>query len=296
MDSVESCNNLEYWQYRKEEGEALLEIATLQLEQIDDSNQDNRHGKGREIQRKIQQIKATNRSSQRKIDRYMARQAVLSSGSEMSGASARAVFLELLMSVWEKTLRCGQPAFVLDLLDNYGSRGEGGQKQVWCVIEGMFKPRSSYKAAHIFPLQLGQRVMNYIFGPDAEGELNTARNGLFLPPEIEKALDKCQLVIVPNGHNSQDWKILVLDRSGLWGALATDRLKFSDLHEKVLQFHESRSKRPRARYFYFHFMMAIRNGHIGRHQKTQYTRPWFHSRHGYGKLLEDMYANVCSAH
>lgn len=30
----------------------------------------------------------------------------------------------------KRTLLCGQPAFALDLLNSYGSRGEGDQKQV----------------------------------------------------------------------------------------------------------------------------------------------------------------------
>jgi HNH endonuclease len=54
-------------------------------------------------------------------------------------------------------------------------------------------------AAHIFPLSLGQMSMEYIFGEDAEDEINRARNGLFLTPLVDRAYDAHQITIVPDG-------------------------------------------------------------------------------------------------
>lgn len=71
--------------------------------------------------------------------------------------------------------------------------------------------RVGVKAAHIFPLSLGQPSMTYIFGEETAREINSARNGLFLQPEIENAFDRHQLTIVPaNGETlPQEWQIPV---------------------------------------------------------------------------------------
>jgi hypothetical protein len=49
--------------------------------------------------------------------------------------------------------------------------------------------------AHTFPLSLGHKSMEYIFGEDAEDEINKARNGLFLPPLVLSNRKTIMLVV-----------------------------------------------------------------------------------------------------
>src|SRR5437016_1259602 len=101
--------------------------------------------------------------------------------------------------------------------------------------------------------------MTYIFGPEAEYEMNSAKNGLFLPRVIEEAFDKYQLVIAPADADSKprEWKFLVLDRSGLWNVEAVPRTTFGKLHQSRLRFPDRIAFRPRARYLYFQYIMAM---------------------------------------
>lgn len=64
-------------------------------------------------------------------------------------------------------------------------KSSAGDDEVWSpVVEGGWIAQAVTKVAHIVPLSVGQESMNYIFGGDAKGEINSARNGLWLPSEI----------------------------------------------------------------------------------------------------------------
>ncbi len=99
--------------------------------------------------------------------------------------------------------------------------------------------------------------MTYIFGPDTENEINRARNGLFLPQLVEEALDAHQLIIVP--AESGKWKFKVLDRRGLWNArvLGSGGRTFAQLHNTQPGFLDGRNIRPRDRFFYCHYLLAM---------------------------------------
>lgn len=249
IDSLESWDSVQYWKYRQEEGEALLEIARLEYAATDPEDL---HKTSRDQKRKILQLKEARDSAQRKVERYLARQAALDNEKEGNGCRARAAFLELLISQWTRTKRTGQSAFKEDLKKQYDN-SKGG---IWSVTLGKYVAQE-VKAAHIFPLQLGQAVMSHIFGPEADGEINTARNGLFLPAPIERAFDKHQIAIVPRNETTPtEWKWMVIDRSGLWTTLAEFDKTFADIHDAPLTF-PPEATRPRARYFYYHYMMAM---------------------------------------
>jgi hypothetical protein len=154
--------------------------------------------------------------------------------------------------------------------DSYGAQRIGTVQHVWSPVDGNLVVTAGVKAAHIFPLSLGQRVMTYIFGPEANGEINFTKNGLFLPPLVGSAFDRHQIVIVPVEGNMkpQEWKILVLNKGGLWNIKITSRGKtFGDLHQAKLQFPANNDFRPRTRYFYFHYVLAMLR--IGRRKQKE---------------------------
>ncbi|KAK2765618.1 hypothetical protein FQN54_008472 [Arachnomyces sp. PD_36] len=118
--------------------------------------------------------------------------------------------------------------------------------------------------ARIVPLSVGQKSMDYIFGKDAHNEINSARNGLWLPGLFEEQFDKFQVVIVPTGEPRQ-WQVLVVDKDGVWNSTAyvkdeegeqAERVTFGDLHGAKLVF-QNDAQQPRARYFYFHYLCAM---------------------------------------
>lgn len=134
---------------------------------------------------------------------------------------------------------------------------EGSYDGIWSVVRGRYVGNDGFKATPIFPFQLGQAVMSHIFGPEADDEINTARNGLVLPGSIKKAFVNHQIVIVPQSAKKPlEWKWMVIDRAGLWNSLASGDLRYSDIHNQGLIFPET-ATRPRARYFYHHYLMAM---------------------------------------
>lgn len=174
--------------------------------------------------------------------------------------SLRAAYLELVLAMQTRTSRKRQQSFVESLCDNYGSITMGRMQHVWDPVRGDFTHRSALTACHIFPLAMGQKSMTYIFGEEAEDEINRARNGLFLPPEVEPAFDKHEIVIVPDGVQTtpQDYRIIVLDKSGRWEYPAfPGGDPWKDLHGKKLRFQPGNNFRPRSRYLYFHYIVSM---------------------------------------
>ncbi len=271
-DTLQSSDSAEYWRFRREEEEANLEIAEVEWEALragcGSARAGELHAEERDYQRKKAEVLERNEAAERRIDRYMARSALLSAQTTKNPVLMRRSFVELLLSMLTKTSRSDQSYFRRDLESVYGNKKEGRFRYVWCPSSGGWEYRSNVKAAHIFPTSLGQDLMTCIFGPDAAGELFTARNGLFLQPMIEEAFDKHLIVIVPT-EEAREWKFLVLDRSGLWNAKIEKGRTFADLHNSKLVFQPGRDARPRARYFYFHYLLAmLRIGRKGEEEKA----------------------------
>lgn len=142
-------------------------------------------------------------------------------------------------------------------MNTYRTKTEGEQEQVWSVLHGKYKSSNLLQAVHIFPLLLGQRMMTYIFGPDAKEDLDSPQNGLILPKNVERAFSNHQVVIVPSGELSQcRWKFLVVGRD-LWTADATDSLTFENIHDTELKFEPDNEARPSERYLYYQYILAL---------------------------------------
>ncbi len=274
LESSKSCDSVEYWKSRNDEEEATLEIIELEWEAQRAGFKDSKdiHAAERDYMRKKAEARDQSEAAKRKIDRYVARAALVSSDSTKDAVSMRSAYLELMLSLLNRTSRAQQGSFVEDLRSAYGHKKEGKVLHVWCPVTGDWEPRASVKAAHIFPACLGQSMMSYVFGPDADRELNSAKNGLFLPHTIEEAFDRHQVVIVP-GAGPKGWKFMVLDRSGLWTARTGTKKTFADLHNEELQFRSGNDFRPRARYLYFHYLLAmLRIGRSGVEEKAIFLK------------------------
>ncbi|KAF3490925.1 uncharacterized protein GIQ15_00442 [Arthroderma uncinatum] len=197
------------------------------------------------------------RSAMRREERYQKREKVLTFPKTGNRTTLRAIYTDLFLSIRGETFRDKQRDFIKSLTAAYGSRQEGRVTTYCNILTGEWHMRQFFITAHIFPLSFGQPAMNHIFGKDAHGEINTARNGLFLPTEFEKAFNAYQVVIVPHGSPTsqpREWQVILLDHSGLKD-IRVSGMTFGELHQKKLIF--ATDARPRARYLYFHFILAM---------------------------------------
>ncbi|KAM5441773.1 hypothetical protein MferCBS31731_003033 [Microsporum ferrugineum] len=200
------------------------------------------------------------RSLREKQEIFQKRNTILELSSKPSSITTIcAAYVELLMDVKTRTSRQDQPSFSPQIKKAYGgTAGTRRDPMNWCVLDGKMYHASMFRAAHIFPLSLGQSSMAYVFGPDAKGEINCPRNGLLLPTELERTFDDHRVVIVPaesHPDGPREWKFLVLDRSGLWNSTVHGPHKYSDIHQQRLIF--PNNVRPRARYLYFHYLCSM---------------------------------------
>jgi hypothetical protein len=269
-NSLASWDSAEYWSIRNKEGEAKLKLNEIQKEiAVESESGFTGLEKRRYLERKAE-LHDANKSAIRKMRRYEARERIIAAAKTSNPVTARASYIELMMTLLTRTSRTDQSHFIRALGTSYGYQKIGNSKQIWSPVLGQWVSRDGAKAAHIFPLSLGQKSMTYIFGEETEEEINCARNGLFLQPEIEKAFDRHQLTIVPAKGEAvpQEWQILVLDHGGLWKTpILGGDTTFGDLHHRVLKFQPGNNYRPRARFFYFHYVMTMLK--IGRSKEVE---------------------------
>jgi hypothetical protein len=143
------------------------------------------------------------------------------------------------------------------------------------------------RAAHIFPYQHGQYIMNEIFAGESseEGGLNelfSPRNGMMLSSVAEERFDKFLFVIVPLVDDDNDprqiqawhasgvkrYRIRVVEKKD-----SSMTVRYSEGHTRTWAELDGRevafrtSARPRARYLYYHYCIAMlrrawhRSGH-----------------------------------
>jgi hypothetical protein len=263
MSSTEAFGSEEYWNHSIEETIADGELNDLNWEvgqRWPEETKEFQQAQEIYLQRR-NAIEAKQESLRQKAQRFEKMRKFLSTTHTDSLENLRAAYLDLVCTLYSKTSRKDQPQFVESLRQHYGHTKAGRVDLVWDVIQGCFQARSNMRAAHIFPLMMGQKSMDYIFGEDAEDEINRARNGLFLPPVVEEAYDAHQVVIVPDEPQADppEYKFLVVDKTGLWKApaLMDGKTTFEHLHERRLQFQPGNKFRPRARYLYFRYILAM---------------------------------------
>ncbi|XXG99566.1 hypothetical protein Hte_005905 [Hypoxylon texense] len=161
---------------------------------------------------------------------------------------------------------------------------------IWDPVCGNWFRSSMMHAAHLYPCKSAEH-MDLIFGENSREDLMTAANGLFLCPDIEKALDQGYVAIVPDvelepeagldleadttrrrelvknweNTNPKEYKIIVLERSAnlkkklapLFCNTQYNLKTLDDLHGRRLNFRTS--FRPRARYVWWTYLNALAN-------------------------------------
>ncbi|KAF3491559.1 uncharacterized protein GIQ15_01076 [Arthroderma uncinatum] len=201
-------------------------------------------------------------SAMRRKDRDKERTSILSMEKINDLPTLRSAYADLFLSIRRSTSRDGQRSFVRGIESAYGVKRDGKVTRYPCILDGGWYFRAYYAATHIFPPSYGQKAMTHIFGKEANGEINSARNGLFLPRVFKRAFDTYRVAIVPLNIQSRkeprEWKIVLLDYS-LKDFPESKGTTFGDLHNKQLIF--ATDARPRARYFYFHFLLAMVTSH-----------------------------------
>lgn len=179
-------------------------------------------------------------------------------------ASAQAANMQLMLEVMATTSRDEQGCLAESMKGVYGYKEErrGWGEYVWNSLSGDWIDRDSVAATHVFPRSLGQGMMDYIFGRNARGEVNSPLNGLWLPVEIASQFNQYRIVIVPGRPFARDmrqdrprtWKMLVLDQA-LFNRIMPGSTNFRAIHDKEKIFRND--YQPRALYLYFHYQMAM---------------------------------------
>lgn len=263
--SSEAYGSEEYWKFSKSDLTLQRHIEDMQWIGTEraygsNSNNDKYYEEKERHRTKRAEIEAKYDSNVRREERHNKRAAVLSFVKTNNLVSSRAAYVELFMNRFKKTSRKNQPQMIEDLKRTYGARKvPGGDEEIWSPVVGGWVAKAVLKAAHIVPLSVGQESMNYIFGKDAKGEINTARNGLWLPANFEEKFDNLQIAIVPAGQFSagqiRQWQVFIIDQDGIGNGTAYGTKRFKDIHGTKLVFRND--AQPRARYFYFHYLCAM---------------------------------------
>ncbi|EFE32466.1 uncharacterized protein ARB_00651 [Trichophyton benhamiae CBS 112371] len=264
--SEEVYGSEDYWKYSKEELDGEDKISDLRfraLQRNSDLSDPSFEQAAQEYKSQQEQRSAKRLSILEKEKLFDKRNKILqqSSSTTTNLTSMRAAYVDLLLTIQSKTSRQKQSDFSKDVLRAYGGTTKtNNTTYCFSVLDGTRRERDEFVAAHIFPLSIGPKAMEYIFGRDARYEINSPRNALLLPKKIEKHFDAHQIVVVPAKSDNPDvreWQFLIVDKSGLWNeyVFPGGEMKFSDLHERKLIF--PNDFRPRARYLYFHYLTSM---------------------------------------
>ena len=165
-----------------------------------------------------------------------------------------------------------QSKFRADLLKISESRHPDKKRDlIWCPVTGGYHQEVAMVAAHLFSYRHGQDTMDAIFGRNATSELFSPYNGILMNNTAESFFDKGYYVIVPQVSATpslqeiKDWhkvepknyqiRVLEPDVKAMNQFIGeTDRL-WRDLDGQKVLFRGN--FRPRARYLYFTYCMAI---------------------------------------
>ena len=167
--------------------------------------------------------------------------------------------------------RTVQSNFRKDLVAAYHSK-HPDDGSLWCPVLHTFDDNPDNRvAAHIFPRRLGQRVMNQIFGLEANEDLYGVRNGLIISPTIEAKFDKFQVVIVPAKPRTaanpvDDWVLRIVDHQIDDYKVHDIGKTFKELDGRPLVFLSN--ARPATRYLYFHYVVSMLLANSNRSRKT----------------------------
>lgn len=124
--------------------------------------------------------------------------------------------------------------------------------------------REEMEAVYLIPRSLGGSMMGYLFGAEVVLEINTGRNGFWLPSDAARKFEQGKVIFVPAGRPKsnpgvQQWKIMLSHPADYDREHESDgRLSICSLrgvHGRKLDF--PNDYRPRTAYFYFRYLLAV---------------------------------------
>ncbi|KAM5448759.1 hypothetical protein MaudCBS49596_005266 [Microsporum audouinii] len=247
MSNGELYNTEVYWNYVQMKLDYQQEVYTLLLKRANAAYPND--GSHREYPSNIEEVARRQQSVQRKQDRQRARNIVRSFSKAGDLPMVRVAYAELLTLLKTRMFCFNERNFLSNLKRAYGTIKNEDIQYYWDVFHNTLITHEVFSAARIFPLSYGQSTMTYIFGLDAIGEINSARNGLLVQRPFASRFDAHKFSIVPQDPNSsdpQEWKAV---------SIGEPRPYDEFFCEKKLIF--LTEERPSARYLYFHYIVSL---------------------------------------
>ncbi|KAL8897497.1 MAG: hypothetical protein Q9207_007192, partial [Kuettlingeria erythrocarpa] len=140
-----------------------------------------------------------------------------------------------------------------------------------CPITRRWEYRLQMKAIQLFPYRSGQATMSTIFGPEADRELFSPRNGMLVAKCIAPAIKQGFLLIVPHlddeatdkdfarwyASDPKDYRIKIPDHNcnQVSDFIEFNHRSFLDLDGTRVEFHSD--ARPGSRYLYYFYMQSL---------------------------------------
>ncbi|KAL1953276.1 hypothetical protein VTO42DRAFT_3310 [Malbranchea cinnamomea] len=189
--------------------------------------------------------------------------------------------MDLLSKMEEKADTTGLQKLEEDLKNTYGTKKVGSTELIWSPVEGDWRMPYEVRPTHILPFGNANYPLASLFKQILQSKndigIDTAANGLFLPPPIEEAIFRHQVTLAPVPVAEEDvdiemdgqktgnaaptdaieWKLLVVDKSNIWDKLACRDTPFSSLHGRALRFRPGNSNRPLDVYVYIHYLISV---------------------------------------
>ncbi|KAL9629744.1 MAG: hypothetical protein Q9204_005100 [Flavoplaca sp. TL-2023a] len=166
-----------------------------------------------------------------------------------------------------------QSKFRRDLINQSQQRQDLSGIEFKCPITKKWLAPTSMNAAHLYPVASGQLNMLAIFGREAENEMMSACNGMFISRRAEPLLEDGLLCIVPDvadnptpaeisawtNSEPKNYKIKIAadpnDPRILTKLVDEGTDRFIHLHNSKVEF--GSNDRPRARYLYWVYLIGV---------------------------------------
>ena len=191
------------------------------------------------------------------------------------GPDSRGAFVHVLLSLYEDPWKSGKRSssghgkMREEAIKEYEVESDAQEGKLWCAISGGFFDKSQMKAGHIVPHRLGAEAVDYIFGQGSGSRISSADNCILMHASVGTQFDNGSFVLLPVDPAEKPikrWKIQMTNKSAINADMGRTFLKNLDGGE--VQF--KNSKRPAARFLYFHFVVTLLRNKRDRNPNWEY--------------------------
>lgn len=161
--------------------------------------------------------------------------------------------------------------FVDELIISYNStHPDPCRMSLWCPIQGRYD-WARMEDKHLFKWERGHGIMRSIFGPSAENDLFSPKNGLIISSEVNRMFNLGLFVLVPDVDSpesieqwdeatTKEYKVKVLDpkhyhMKDYISANDDDFKKWGDLDGTKVQFRNE--FRPAEKFLFWHYCVSV---------------------------------------